>query len=349
MRIPHQATRVFDFLKSRMLFVVALTLLAISPSTDAQETHSASGTGGAHSLQGRIFWPPGKHADVPLRVRLESPNHGSRTVVSNPDGTFTFNSLVPGSYSVVVDPGDEFEGAREVVYINEGNIVDARRPGYTVPEAYKVSIYLQPKPDPAGLTASLARVPKPAADLYNKALESSQSGDRKKAVELLKRAIGLYPEFPLALNELGVQYLKLGQPNKAADLLFTAVKLAPDAFLPRLNHGIALLESNQFAAAEKELRQATSRNASSPVSHLYLGLALMRLHNLDAAETELLQALSSGRGDVNIAHYYLGGIYWGKQQYKKAADELEAYVKNAPNAPDAQRVQETIKELRARQ
>jgi regulator of sirC expression with transglutaminase-like and TPR domain len=36
------------------------------------------------------------------------------------------------------------------------------------------------------------------------------------------------------------------------------------------------------------------------------------------------------------------------KQYKRAADELEAYLKLAPSAPDAERLRTTIKELRAR-
>jgi regulator of sirC expression with transglutaminase-like and TPR domain len=49
-----------------------------------------------------------------------------------------------------------------------------------------------------------------------------------------------------------------------------------------------------------------------------------------------------------MAHYYLGGIYWGRGDYRHAADELESYLRATPNAQDAQRVRETIKELRSK-
>jgi tetratricopeptide (TPR) repeat protein len=73
------------------------------------------------------------------------------------------------------------------------------------------------------------------------------------------------------------------------------------------------------------------------------------LRNYSEAEKELLRAVSFGSPDLSIAHYYLGGIYWGKRDYKKAADELETYLKLSPNAPDAEKTRATIRELRAKQ
>jgi tetratricopeptide (TPR) repeat protein len=58
-----------------------------------------------------------------------------------------------------------------------------------------------------------------------------------------------------AYNEMGVQYLTLGQPDKAAEAFTKALKLAPEDFVARLNYGIALLNLNKFAEAEKQLRQ----------------------------------------------------------------------------------------------
>jgi Flp pilus assembly protein TadD len=51
----------------------------------------------------------------------------------------------------------------------------------------------------------------------------------------LKSALALFPKFPLALNDLGVQYLRLGQPNNAVEPLRSATLLSPDAATPKLN------------------------------------------------------------------------------------------------------------------
>lgn len=132
-------------------------------------------------------------------------------------------------------------------------------------------------------------------------------------------------------------------------MLASAVKLAPGEFLPRLNYGIALLNQKKFAEAEPQLRAALKKNEKSPTTHMYLGIVLMNLHNLDEAEKELQRAVSSNSSEVGQSHRYLGGIYWGKRDYKRAAAELETYLKLFPKAPDAERTRAAIKELRSKQ
>jgi regulator of sirC expression with transglutaminase-like and TPR domain len=51
---------------------------------------------------------------------------------------------------------------------------------------------------------------------------------------------------------------------------------------------------------------------------------------------------------LGLAQYYLGGIYWKKKDYPKAVAALEDYLRLTPNAPDAERVRATIKDLRTR-
>ncbi len=212
-------------------------------------------------------------------------------------------------------------------------------------------VTLQPKPGNATkasvVNAALAEVPEQARTLYEKARELSKIGDVTKAIENLKMAISLYPKFPLALNELGVQYLKIGQAMRAVDPLRSASKLSPDAFSPKLNLGIALLETQQYLDSENQLRDALKIN-STPTAHMYLGLTLAHLNNGVEAEKELKTAIDSSNNQLSIAHYYLGGLYWQQRAYQRAADELETYLRLTHDAPDAERVRGTIKELRAK-
>jgi len=90
------------------------------------------------------------------------------------------------------------------------------------------------------------------------------------------------------------------------------------------------------------------KNDSSPTAHMYLGMSLISLRKLDEAEKELQRAVTLGGDQMGLAHYYLGGIYWGRREYGRAADELETYLRLAPQAPDAERVRNTIKELRSK-
>ena len=332
--------------------VTAFTLLLVvslaSVSAQSGGGVDLTGTGGRHTIQGRIYFPSGRRSDASIKVRLESMVSGDLSVLADMNGSFSFKSLAPGSYVVIIEDRD-YETIRETIYIDTGGV------GRTAPRTLTVPIYLQPKRFPNVATrlgvvnAALANVPKPAIDLYQKALESSHAGNSTKAIEELKSALSLYPEFPIALNELGVQYLKRGQPDKAADALATAVRIVPEEFHPRLNYGIALLNQRKFAQAEEQLRTALQKNAAAPTAHMYLGITLMSQKKLDEAKKELLAAVGSNSGEVANAHRYLGGIYWGKRDYKRAADELETYLKLVPKAPDAERTRQAIKELRDKQ
>ena len=186
-----------------------------------------------------------------------------------------------------------------------------------------VPIHLKSKAD----TAALARIPSPARDSYTKGMEAVAKGDSKKAVELLSNAVKLYPDFPQALTELGRQYLLLNQMDRAAETYRALVTLKKDDGSAHLNLGIALYNVSLALQGEKKTEEANQR--------------------LGEAEQALRQSLALKMQGPN-PHYYLGGIYWRKQDYKRAADALEKYLQIEPKAPDAARVAATIRELRSK-
>lgn len=349
-------TRVLVRFLPLVLLVLVSCPAALAQAGVGSTRDIAGGTGGSNAIKGRVYAPSGRALAARIRIQLENSERGTMTTTTEDDGSFTFGGLLPGSYTIVVDAGKEYETLRENFYIDRGN--NGR--SFTVP------VYLRLKGGATGATGgatanpALAGVPKAAADLYIKALESSSKNDSKKAIEHLNEAIALHPNFALALNELGTQYLRTGQAEKAAEALQKAVQLAPTEFLPHLNYGIALLNKKNFAEAETELRAALKINNEAPTAHMYLGVALINLsrdektkqydmNRYAEAQKEFETAAASGKPEVAMAHRYLGGIYMGNKDYKRAADELELYLKLTPKAPDADKLKATIKDLRSRQ
>lgn len=337
------------------LLLIAAWCFAGASLVSAQSGASdPTGTGGRHSIKGRLVFPSGQRADIRLKVRLESFGAGDLTVISDVNGNFGFQSLRPGSYTVVIDGGEHFESERETVLIESASTSGRRTTGILlISRPFVVQVYLRSKSSLTStktgvLNAALAAAPKRAADLYHQALASSAKGNHEQAVSDLKQALVIYPGFALALNEMGVQYLKMGQPQKAVEPLRAALQLEPDNFIARLNYGIALIESKSPAEAEVELRMAVNKNDSSWPAHMYLGVSLIALRRFDDAEQELLRALTVGGPRLGLPRFYLGGIYWQRREYQKAAAELEKYLESAPTAPNAEKVRGTIKELRAK-
>jgi Tfp pilus assembly protein PilF len=325
--------------------------------TYAQGMHgvNSTGTSGNEVIQGRIHFPAKQTSPMRPVVKLQSDSSSELSTVADPDGNFSFTHLRPGSYTIVVNGGEQYENAIETVAVGSAGPVPAQgNPSqYAMPVIYQVQIYLQPKgtyvdPNSAATRAALANVPKTARDLFNKAVQSAHLGESKKAIEQFREAISQAPNFELAYNEMGVQYLKLGQPDKAAEALAEAVKLGPQNFTAHLNYGIALLNLKKFADAEKQLRQALQLNTAAATGHYYLALTLMNQQQFEAAESQFKVSIKDSNDQIAQAHMYLGGIYWRNKQYKRAADELEKYIALDPKAPDGARIRETIKDLRSK-
>ncbi|HEY5885594.1 MAG TPA: tetratricopeptide repeat protein [Pyrinomonadaceae bacterium] len=332
-------SRCAGFASGRILLVMLL-LTGFSIWSKAQGVGGTRGlpstSDGIHTIQGRVYAPNGSPVSTSLTVRLDSPNTGSLSTVTDHDGAFTFGRLQAGDYRLTVDGGSAFENALEYPSIYR----EASQGGRIV----RLTIFMRPKEE-----LEIGSIQKEAIDAYKKARQLDQAGDHKKAVEELNKALAVYPRFGQALNLLGVQFLKLGQADRAAESLETAIKISPDQFMPRLNYGIALLNQKKFDQAEEQLRAALTKNNASPIAHMYLGIALINKKQLDEAEKEFLLAVASNSNEVAPAHRYLGGIYWAKRDYKRAADELERYLKLSPKAADADRTEATIKELRQKQ
>ena len=189
-------------------------------------------------------------------------------------------------------------------------------------------------------------MPRPARDLFQQALESARAGNNLKAIEQLKSAISQAPRFALAYNELAAQYLKIGRGDQAVETLEEALGIDPEDFNLRLNYGVALLNQKKFEAAETELRLAMQKNPDSPAAGYYLGLALISQQKFDEAQPVFESVIKNGGDKIALAHRSLGGIYLHNKQYRKAADELEKYLKLEPKVSDAERIRGTIKELR---
>jgi len=329
-----------------------LTLsLALAPVNAQQDTGAPDvgdlGTGGRHTIQGRLYLPSGRKLDRRLRVRL-SGVRGENSTLTDDNGAFAFRRLTAGTYTVTVDGGREFETATETVDVFDGPRRDQPGQVFTVQIRLDAKRAERAEARPGVVGAAPRPVPPAAVALYEQALAAARAGDHRRAVEHLKAALELHPEFPLALNELGVQYLTLGEPAKAAEAWRAAVRLAPDEPNLRVNYGILLLRQKKYAEAETELARAIALDAASAPARLHRGHALIRLGRGDEAERELLAAVKLGgeRPETALAYRYLGALYNDRGDDPRAAHALEAYLRLAPDAPDAAHVRAILEGLR---
>lgn len=328
----------------RLLSVLMLLLLPalFVKAQGYGDRTGTGGTGGVHSLQGRIYFPSDRPATA-LKVRLENTLSTTLTAFSNTEGVFYFNGLDAGQYTIIIETGDDYESVRESLLIERETVPGVMR---TFNLVFELRPKITSKSKTGVINASLANIPKSALEQFKKAIEAIEKNDAKSAIEKLNEAVKLYPQFAEAYSELGSLYLKSGALNKAEEALRRTLQLNEKNNAAQLNYGIVLLNQRKMFEAEKELEKAVLADDKAATPHMYLGIALLGLNYPDYAEKEFLKAISL-KDDEKLAqaHRYLGGIYWKKGNFKQAVDELEKYLKLAPKAPDAEKVQITIKQL----
>lgn len=307
------------------------------------------GTGGRNIIEGRIYYPSGRNVDKRVKVKLIGIRGGDFFTLTDTNGAFAFRRIAAGSYTVSVDAGIDYEPTTEQVEVS-----DATSRGSEIGRTFSLQIQLRPKLTPGGsakasvLDAALAGVPKPAVDLYEKAMNSLRAGDRRKALEQLQQALAVYPQFALALNELGVVYEQLGDTEHAVDALHQAINISPNVFEIRLNLGLVLLKNKEYEAAARELGRAVELRNSSTFARLERAKALIYLYQYAEAEKELKQIIKLGGSDVAMAYRYLGALYKEHGQDQLALEALEKYLSLDPKAKDAEAVRAIIKQLRER-
>jgi tetratricopeptide (TPR) repeat protein len=341
----HDSYRRLPLAAALLIIVCATTGLAQVGGIDPDP--GDPGTGGKNTIQGTIFLPGGQRLDRRVKVKLTGLANGELFQMSDDSGAFRFRRLQSGRYLVVVDAGKDFDVHSEAVDIIEPA---SRRndPGVTVPIYITLRLRAASSSSvPGTVDAKAAGLPEAAKDLYKQAMDSAKSGDAKKAIGELEKALQIYPNFMAALNQLGVQYMEIKDWDKASEPLRKAIGISPEAFHPHLNYGIVLLQLKKYRDAAAELNTAVQKDSSSGTAQFYLGRAMVSLGNYDAAENALRQAISIGGEETVEAHRYLGAVYIEKHDSARAAEELDMYLKLAPKAKDAERIRAIVKDLRS--
>lgn len=306
------------------------------------DTESQTGLGGMNSIVGTVFAPSGRPLASRVRIRLSTMTRGDRLFTTNQNGSFAFRGLPAGSYTVTIDKEPDFKPISQSV-----DIIQFRgAPAQTYTLNIRLEFKDRTKVEPAVLNAEFANVPKKALTHYNAGVELGKNNDREGAIAELKLAITEHPTFTHAFNEMGVQYLKLGKLEDADAAFQGALKIDPESFPALINRGIANVMMKRYGESVPLFRKALKSHEQSAVGHYFLGQALANLGLFDDAEKELLTSLELGKDDMREAHRILAIIYSAKGAKKKAADELDAYLKIVPTTPDAEKLKDQIRKLR---
>jgi Tfp pilus assembly protein PilF len=313
--------------------------------------------GGRSVITGTVFVEAHRPiADIWIEL-LDDFNSTISRIKTDGSGRFTFNNLLNGNYRLRVLPyGTDYKEQIQEVTIASVSAVSGR-PGV---DRQIVDIYLKPNDrSPVGPFAVGPRVvfvqevPPEAKQLYESGVRFLREKKESEAFASLKKSLEIFPEYYVALDRLGAEYALRGHKDRsyweaARVLLEKAVEVNPNGINSVFGLGWTEYQLGLTAQAVANMERVTSLNNKAPDGFLWLGKAQLRMAATDKAELAFKRANELTKGKVPEIHKLLAKVYSVQKRYGEAADELELYLKTQSDTTDDVRIQELIKEMRAK-
>lgn len=335
----HRVTR---FLLSVSSVVIALFLLS-APDARGQSTLPDEGPPEVrHTISGNVMLdrrgPPGERLEVLL---VSETGSGRRNVFAESTGRFTFEQLAAGSYTVTVrapyKSGYEDGAAKVLIFNGNGS------------QTYLVTVTLKRiegvREAPVAGALVDASAPKAARDAHAAGVEASSKGDREAAVARFKEALAIAPAYGAALNDLGVELLRLERAPEAAGVLRRAVAAGPGDFAPQLNLSLALFAQGDLDGAAGEVERALAIEPTSSRALCVSGQIARRRGRLAEAADVLKRALDRADDMQAAAAFELGLVYEAAGDPASAAGAYRLVLLFEPDGARATTAHERLRAL----
>lgn len=340
--------------KINCLLFAAISIFAISRDDAKAAKHHESNSftranvfQDRNSISGFVF----DESRVPVaRVNVELLNDTYSTVArmqTRGSGTFSFSGLPAGQYNVkVVTSGTDYEEQTRSVSLVPFSIIQGR--GVATEQ---IDFYLKIRrrtnvPTGAPGVVFVQDVPDRAKTLYESGLTDLSAKNEKEAFENLKKSIEIFPDYFLALDRLGTEYVMRGYYDAAAVLLTKALSVNPRSFSSTFALGLAEFRRGQTDKALDYFNGAVRIDKASANPHLWLGIAFHAKNDLPKALSAMLRANDLSDGTSAEVHWQLARVYKDQKRFSEAADELELFLKYKPDAKNFHEIKQIIVTLR---
>jgi tetratricopeptide (TPR) repeat protein len=298
----------------------------------------------------------------PVKVTLTFNGRRIYETFTDLSGRFTFTALSRGTYQITAE-GDGL--SFETTSIS----ADISSPFGSSSVLFTQDIQLRPirgKPNPraAVVNAFTQHVPKPAQEALESALKLIAEKKSPQAVEKLKHALQIFPDYFEGHFQLGNEHLKAGRLEDAIAHLDRAREINPNDERPYQSFGLLLMQQKNYAIAAAVFAEAARLNPTNALNPSMQATAL--IHHaysshpsgdpavlqetkrvLSRAEAAVNQASNLSGGKVRPDRLTLAMFYEMKEERDRAARELEEYLQENPTTRNAESLKVIIKRLRS--
>jgi len=309
-------------------------------------------------LSGRVITPSGTQPTAPVRVKLTFNGRAINETFTDLSGRFSFPGVSAGTYQLTAD-GDGINFETTTVY--------AEVPAFgSAPQSFTQDIQLRPvihkaAAQPGVVNAFTQNVPAAAKQAFTLGVKLAEEGKTDAAVENIRNAIKIFPDYFDAHLQLGNMFLKAEQFNEAIAELDLARQVNPNDERCYQSFGLLLMKQRNFAMAVAIFAEAARLDPSNPMNAVMKATALIhqaaitpeaapatenRSYLLGRADVALAQAANLSENKLKPDTMTMALFYELKGEPEKAAAELESYLKKSPQMKNAEAIQNEIKRLR---
>lgn len=228
---------------------------------------------------------------------------------------------------------------------------------------------------------AIALKPDLAEALNNLGVLRREAGELPEAIELLRRATAANPESASAQQNLALALEDAGDGAGAKAAYEASLTIEPESVMTRVNYGLLLVALGDRPQAQVQLSKAQGAADGNRPALLAIGNGQRQLGDGPAAVAALQLAIAAGDGSPTpallaelalaqrladdragaiasleqaleldssyaTAHYLLGNLQAASKAFGKAERHYQAYLKLAPDGPQAARARERLSVVR---
>ena len=291
--------------------------------------------------------------DVPLQgvlVTLELRGAPTDSVYTDSQGTFGFHNLGPNPYTVVVNDDHyqptqmtaviESEPATPMIFL-EVRLVPKISSNGASDSGNKLPASNRNMTDVRDYSS---RFPKNALKEFEKGRDADANGNRDEAILHYQKALSIAPEFYLAHNNLGSDYLSKSDFAGARKEFESVLQLNQSDAAAYFNLSNACMLMGELQKAQHYLDEGLRREPNSALGHFLMGSLNIRLGKAISAEVELRRTIQLNPAMAQ-ARLQLINLLLQQGRRTDAVSQLREFLTSCPDSPYRVKAEQVLRRL----